>query len=336
MSYRSYSFLFSLVMLVMMGIELFTNGTMRQEEFVESQRQIMYTLATAVSSEIASTINSLHRRVRLFAKDNGDSIEHLARNPEDESTHERLAKHVEDHFPGHFAFTIARLDGTPLLEDIDQLVGDICQEDIARFAMDSRAESLIRIHPQPFNYHFDVMAPWDSGEGSGIFFVSFRAALLAEVLKNRQLPSFQLFLLKQDKPRLIEISAEGSRDQLTRESDLTSAELFRIEYALPVPGALWQLAVLSQANLFSDHRNSLLWQSGFVILTFLVICGVMMTLVAKEERRRTFAEAALKNAYERQKRQLAEMAQAQSQGEKSEISTSLRRPGLPPRKGEPS
>lgn len=322
MSYRAYSFLFSLVMLAMVGAELFANGKARQEDFEKSQRQIMETLVTAVTGEISSLIANLHRQIHVFAKENEKTIAHLAHDPEDEGSREWLAERVGDHFPGYSAFTITDQNGTPLLEDIDQRVSELCRHDIRQFAKaafhDQTAhQNRVRIHPQPHNYHFDVMAPWKSQAQQGVFFVSFRADLLTELLKNRQLPDLELLVLKEDQPNLVEMAADGSRDTMQRNIELTPEEEARIEHVLRVPGTLWETAVLPRAELYSDYRHRILTQSGFVMLAFLLVCGVMMTLVTKQERQRNFAEAALRNAYERQELQIAERARDLKNAERS-------------------
>lgn len=291
-------------MLILLVVALFANASIRQRDFRKSQQQIMHTLATSVANEVGTVVSGLHRRVKLFARDNLHLIETLYLNPDNLPATTRLASLIGDHFPNYFAFTITDPEGQPRLEDFDNLVGEICQRDIAQFAANPEDQTPIYIHPQPFSYHFDVITTWSTRHHRGIFFVSFHAELLARMLKNRQLPRFQLLLLKADEPHLIEVSAQGTRDQLKRPLHLSPAELQRIAHAVPVAETQWRLAVLPREDLFSDYRRIIILQSSFVLLTFLLICGVMMTLVAKQERQRNLAEAALRDAYERQSQRL--------------------------------
>ncbi|MCB1875817.1 MAG: hypothetical protein KDH88_07580 [Chromatiales bacterium] len=306
MSYRSYAFLFSVVMLILVTITLWVNGKIRIDDHLASQRQIMRTLADSVAAETGARVINLERRLRLFAADNEHLLEDLARNPENDSARAKVLRLIADHFPEHYAFTIANQRGVPLLDDFDDSVSDLCQKDIARFADDLRHANQAVIHPQPFHYHFDIMTAWGSESYRGVFFLSFRPELISNLLAHREIPNFRLLLLNGDDPYLIEITAKGARDRLGEKIRLNQEEFDRIEFSPNVPNTRWRLAVIPSPNLYSDFREDVILQSVFVIVVYLVIAGVMMTLVSRQERERELAEEELQNAYRRLEQRMTE------------------------------
>lgn len=299
MSYRSYAFLFSVVMLILVTLTLWVSGKLRLEDYRVGQRQIMHTLADSVAAETGAQVLNLERRLRLFSADNEGLLRELTANPDNDTARAQVLRQIADHFPEHYAFTIANQRGIPILDDFDDNVSELCRRDIARFAGDQRHSNRVLIHPQPFHYHFDIMTTWGSDGHRGIFFLSFRPTIIANLLARREIPNFRLVLLNDDDPLLIEIDSKGARDRLGEAIRLAPEEFDRIEFSPPVPNTSWRLAVIPDAGLYTHFRQQVIMQSTFVILVFLLVAGVMMFLVSRQERERELAEEELQNAYRR-------------------------------------
>lgn len=311
MSFRTQAFLLSLVILTVASTILYLDGEARYSEFDQGQRRVMDTLLKTVSHEAGIITSSMRRRADVFAIEYQPQIGELARNPGDDAAREFLEEKIALHFPEHFAFTITDASGAVMLENIEGLVGDVCQQDIQKFSSGQHTGggkriNQLRIHPQPFNYHFDIMSHWGTADNQGTFFVSFRPDQLVDLLSQREFPGFQLMLIKRDDNNLIEITAAGTRDQLQRDIHLTEQEAQRIEYSTALPGTWWTLVVLARENLFSDYRRTIRWQSLFVFLVLLVTTGLMMTMVNRQENHCNETEKALRDAQGNNMREIDE------------------------------
>jgi len=282
-------------MLVMVGFSLSLYIKEGNRDYFASQEALMRHSTKGAARTIDLYLGEIRRRVHLFAEEESGSISALTRNPADEEIRQQFTERVKQHFPDYFAYTITDAQGNVLLDDIESRVSDLCQADIHHF-VDSN-EQKVFIHPNPESYHFDIMSRWHTDDGhKGVFFISFKPALLASILANSQLHDHQLILLNRNKPGLIEVTDTGSRDLQKDRIILTPDEVSRIGYSTEVKGSLWLLADLPDPGLQAAHRKLLLGQAASIFLVFLLFSAVMYLLIRREERRRASAEQAVRES----------------------------------------
>jgi len=264
------------------------HGMQRQQAYEEHAFTVGRTTLKAAASEIESMVRNLQDRIQLFAREYRTDISELAQNTDDDQARVVLSDRLSSYFPHYFAFTISDSDGRPLLEDIDSMVGPLCQQDLQHYSelVVTRGAAYRNppvLHPLPDNFHFDVMAPWRARNGSGVargvFFVSFRPALLTEVLRRHSLPDYQLMVVQQDQPTLIEASARGSRDQLVREGRLDEPEMARISQTRSVEGTGWKLVLLPDEGLEAKVQRSI-WTQVSVIVGGVLMLAVLVLLAS--------------------------------------------------------
>lgn len=280
------------VLLLVLFLLAAWQGMQRQHSHDEHALTLGRTTLKAAATEIESTVRNLQDRIQLFAREYRADISELAQNTDDAETRARLNERLSSYFPDYFAFTIADTDGHPLLEDIDSMVGQRCQTDLQHFSelVVTRGAAYRNppvLHPQPDNFHFDVMAPWrgrSSGNGGlsrGVFFVSFRPSLLTEVLRRNSLPDYQLLMTQQAKPTLIEASARGSRDQLVREGHLDEEEMARISQSRIVEGTGWKLVLLPDEGLDARVQREIWTQVASTVAGVLLLAVLVLLVSAR-------------------------------------------------------
>ena len=283
---RRSAWLFSTLIFVMVGAMLLWNAHVRYREFETYQQRLMESSVNGTAAEIGVFISELRRSVHLFADKESVRIDALAESPEDMDTFEQLGMAVRTHFPESFAYTIADKSGQPLIADFDGLVGEICVKDMQTFAT-NRQHSKVYIHPHPITYHFDVMVGHEQGtDTAGLFFVSFTTDILARILKHGEMPGHRLILLKQDIPGLIEVASEGVRIDLQREFKLSTRELTRIRYSVPINGTSWELVDLPDPDLYTNMLRNIQRETVLLLLTFVAIGGAMFWLLSRSQAKR--------------------------------------------------
>ncbi len=288
--------LFVVLILALALVLLIWNGQSRVRDFREHQADLAARAARAAASEIALQIDELRRRVRLFTEQEAPLIAYLAAHPEDVARFEELSAKLDRHFSDRFAFAIASPGGGALVDDIDNLVGDLCRSDIVQFASGEHPNR-VYIHPQPGAYHFDVMARLDEvGQGPGVFFVSFHPTLVARLLSGHSPEYHQLVLLQGSTGGIIEVTGAGARDQLKREPRLTEHEIERIAATLPVPGTDWVLVDLPDAGLDRRTRQAIWRETGLFAVALVLVALLMLRFLKVSERQRFAAEAQLRRA----------------------------------------
>jgi len=292
---KNYTTLLIVTMLVLVGFFLSLYIKEGNRGYLASQEALMQHSTRGAARTIDLYLGEIRRRVHLFAEEEGGSISELSRNPANEGIRRQFTDRVKQHFPDYFAYTITDAQGNVLLDDIESRVSDLCQSDIHHFVESN--EQKVVIHPNPEGYHFDIMSRWQADDGhEGVFFISFRATLLARILANSQLHDHRLILLNRNKPGLIEVTDAGSREVLKDHISLTPDELSHIGFSAEVEGSLWTLADLPNPGLYVAHRKLLLGQAVSIFLVFLLFSAVMYLLIRREEQRRASAEQAVRES----------------------------------------
>ncbi|MEK9725196.1 MAG: hypothetical protein VW405_17170, partial [Rhodospirillaceae bacterium] len=203
----------------------------RQSVSANEQRQIenLDSAAREAVTAIEQFIGSRQRLVETFAIEKSALLSALAADVENEAVRGEIAESLQRWFPNHFAFTIADRNGRDLIDNLDGFVGQACQANIREFTTalagpaHAHASYEAVIHPQPGAYHFDVMAPWRTAEVGtllGVFFVSFYPEAVQNIIRSYQGADHHLVLVNSDRRYLIEISADGEREQISAKRDI--------------------------------------------------------------------------------------------------------------------
>ncbi|MEJ2360733.1 MAG: HAMP domain-containing sensor histidine kinase [Gammaproteobacteria bacterium] len=156
----SFNWAISFIIFIPLVISLILSWVayMRIHDFESNQKDIAHSTIERAGEDISNIIDENRRLVRLFASDEHAMIARLASNTDNLKLREQLQKKIKRFFPHSFAFTIADSHGNPLLDDFDGYIGDICIEDMRN--MISTRKYAVRIHTNPYVYHYDSMATW--------------------------------------------------------------------------------------------------------------------------------------------------------------------------------
>lgn len=275
-------FLIAVVFILITAILIIINTWHRVGEFKIHNEKTQHAVMQGATYAINMHLENRHRHVRLFIDEYKQLFIHLNHYPNDEKTANDIRIRLQQHFSDFFTFTITNQNGTPLLDNIDSLVGDICLQDLKKFSETlkyntKKLKNKVFIHPQPFNYHYDIMAPITiNGSNSSIMFSSFYLKEIADILKTHEIPSQRLILVNQSDLSLIEVSREGARDQLSRDIHLTEDEQDSIKVKANIPDTAWRIVVLSDANFESDYVHKL-WKEA--IITMLIVAFALFLII---------------------------------------------------------
>ena len=261
----------------------------RISDFEKAQYDIAKSTVIIVSKEVGKLIKNHQRLVNIFTINEYTLIERLAQRPDDDNLKARINQKLTEYFPDYFAFTLADHEGNPIIDDFDGYIGEVCLRDIKRVA--NGQEQHIQIHPNPYVYHIDVMTQWGNDEKGGIFFVSFNADFLGELLNLSSPHRHELMLINTEVQNLIEVTEKGARINLKRDDfRLTREEQERVLYSVPIAKTNWELTDFREANLFSDYRNEITVFSAIIIILFIIGSVIMTLSLLRVEKKRLAAE----------------------------------------------
>lgn len=282
------------VMILLVGSILAWIANARLESFHQYHFNISHESAKGVEKQVAFYISEKQRMVNVFAKQQIDLIQALASDPNNDDLRVKLGRLLKHYFPDQFAFSIANNIGEPLFENFDGLIKELCLADIQQFSKKDDAYHPY-IHPNSEGYHFDIMVRYGEGNSkdgkTGIFFVSFRADLMGDIIKSIQSHSHQLMLILPQQDNLIEVIADGARNHWDRNDyRLSKEELARISMRHNIAGTRWQVIDFHNPDLHSNYRINLAIESVGIFLVFLTVALLLVFRLMKEEQQREFAE----------------------------------------------
>jgi len=285
---RIWTFLIVSLLFVATAMTMIMYTKHRETAFLDRQVVVHEVIVHSTAFAVSEQILREQRNVQLFADEYRKMIIRLAQYPTDEATRASLNTRLHQRFPNALTFTITNSQGVTILSDIDSLVGETCRNEIVDYyrlakTAGAKARNPILIHPQPDNYHYDVMAQ----VGDSVFFVSILPKAVTEILRNHQIPGHELILVKKQDLSLIEIAAKGVRDVLVRDIRLSQEERERIRTAESVIGTEWRLIDLPEAKYAEEYQRQL-WKEATMVLMILVLGGLMMMMFVwrKDLRRR--------------------------------------------------
>ena len=294
----------------------FTHQSITSNE--QQHIQIIRSEANEAATAIEQFIGSRQRLVEAFVLEKSILLSSLASDVENHVLRTKITESLERWFPNYFTFTIADSAGIDLIDDLDGFVGQACQLNIREFTAKHARQDMVLssyetvIHPQARNYHFDVMAPWRTPELNilkGVFFVSFYPVGLQKIIKSHQGSGHHLVLVNSDRKYLIEISADGARDEIStkRGIRLTPDEIKEIKTSRPIAGSKWLLVgYIKPGHLDATARES--WSHAVIVLILLTTAGgISIWKISRRnnEQRIAFVQLEQTNAA------LAEMADEQ-------------------------
>lgn len=277
-------FIIASVFVVITAIILIVYTMQREHEFKTHNSNIQTTSVHGAAYAIDLQLQNKHQHVRLFLDEYVRLFIHLGNNPADERTLNNISKRLQQRFPDFFTYTITDRNGKPTLLDIESLVGDTCQRDLSNFANNVKSnhdklQNKVFIHPQPFHYHYDIMAPLQTNTTNGrIFFTSFHLNGITDILKTHEVPGQTLMLVRQSEPALIEVTSGGARDKLSRDVRLTQSEQNRIEIYEDIPASDWRLVNLPDLDFEKQYLYAL-WKEVIIILFIVTLALFLMISV---------------------------------------------------------
>ncbi len=272
------------IFIIVIAVVLVIYTMEREQEYKSYHRNIEENIVQGAAYAINLQLQSKQQQVRLFLDEYADTISRLSNNPNDEIVENSIRQRLQQRFSDFFTFTITGLDGEHVLMDIDSKVGDICQVDLDNFSRKIKnnfreIQNKIFVHPQPYHYHYDVMAPlFDDTKTPQIFFTSFYLDEITDILKTHEIPGHSLMLVKQSEPTLIEATREGTRDRLSRDIHLTQDELLNIGAHQNIPDTDWRLISLQDTKYEQEYLYKL-WKEVIVILVIVTLALFISILV---------------------------------------------------------
>lgn len=220
--------LYTIVLFLSFGILLYWLASERYQVFIDYHEDISINTTKIVAYEVDKTLREKKRIIDIFIESYKDNIIAQSNDPENELIHDKIKKQLKKYQPDFFAFNIMTLMGEPIIGDFDGNIGDLCLQDLQQYIKGDVHS--IRLHPNNNEYHYDIVSRYATDQGSQLFFVSFKVDEIADLLSSTQPEKHNLILVNKDAKNLIEITAQGGRQEMKDRLDyrMTGGENLRL------------------------------------------------------------------------------------------------------------
>ncbi|MCK5360414.1 MAG: EAL domain-containing protein [Gammaproteobacteria bacterium] len=266
-----------LAFFVVVGLIL-TSAWLKYNDFTVYQSELSHSTAKGSASEISRFISDLERQLRGFTWDHANLLSDIVDDTTVLDHQIEFESLLENEFPETLNYSIATKTGWLLAQSDDIEIGELCKQDIRDFTLSK--ENHLNFHPGSEGDHFDIMTSFKGENGKEmIFFISLVAEILSPILASHNLPDYQIFLVTNAMPGIIDISSEGTRQYISHSRELSKEELGRENSRIPVTGTSWQLVMIPDESIFNNKLREILWGSLLSLLIAAILGFIILRLI---------------------------------------------------------
>ena len=265
--------------LLVVGLIL-ANAWLKLDEFRSYQQELSKITAKGAASEISRFVSELERQLRGFTWDYSKLLSQMAIEP-DVADHQReFGSLLENQFPKTLNYSITSSTGWPVVQSSGIEIDELCKQDIRNFTKSN--ENHLNFHPGAEGDHFDIMTSFKDEAGQEmIFFISLAAEILSPILASHNLPNYQIFLVTESMPNVIDISSEGKRQYISHSRELSHKEQQTVNSRVPVAGTSWQLVMIPDESIYNRKLRNVVWGSLITLLIASLLGAFIIRLIIK-------------------------------------------------------
>lgn len=286
---------FGVVVTLIFGFWLVMATNERASNFIQYHQEISKNATRNISLEIERLLQQKQQLVTSFVEDNRQMFIDITTYPEDEKLYQSLNLKLGRYFTDYFASNIAVLSGELVVDDFEGNIGELCLNDLQHYI--SSGSQLVRIHPNPMIYHYDILVNLGDDMDRKIIIITFSTDEIVNLLKASN-PENHNLIIADAYNKLIEITRQGSRNMLKDRIDyrLSENEMSRVVSSTSIKGTYWEVLDLHDPGLFSSYKNRIIWQAVVIYLFFILMIAMMsFSIYAGLRRQKKLEEGLLEN-----------------------------------------
>ena len=290
-------------LLMVLGLSLLLGWLVEQwsDNFYTRQIQLAHSSVQGASNSISRHIEQIYSRLSILIVEKEEILREIISFPDDIENNHMLREIIYKRFDNIVAFSLIDMKNQILFSEGKHKIGVYCKQNINKFSqkLEKYGYNELTVHGNnKNNYHFDVMIKVKlSTEEEAILFVSIKLDYIMDALLHLELPGQSLLLVPYRQQYQIDVSSHGIHYSPLYNSSLTDDDMQRVLYDTAVQNTGWQLLAIADKQLFSNYANNLWQRMGLIYFVLLLILGLFIWGLLREEKKRVYAQTELKQMY---------------------------------------
>ena len=217
------------------------NGFYEIKQYKNEQLKIADKYVLSSIKLVTEEIRNKHKKVKSFSHEHVVLLSRAVKNPDDIEVLSELLSLSKHALPDVFALSIADKKGNIILDDFEGHIGEVCRTDLYEYI--NRGTEKLRVHPNSYEYHYDIVSEWQDNNVTYLIFMSFKLDYITQLISLLNPPDQNLMLVIKDKNYLIEITEHGSRINLPKSKsyNLTDNQISNILAEHAIPDTQWSM-----------------------------------------------------------------------------------------------
>ncbi|QBG35462.1 putative bifunctional diguanylate cyclase/phosphodiesterase [Litorilituus sediminis] len=246
----------SIVILILLVWQAYSASKIHQSY----QESLMDSITDRILSDYQEYFTQLRLEIDLFQQKQFNAIKQLQQQGSTANKDDYMAvlNQLRSDIKNTRLFALIDAQGEGSLAHITGNFLPDCEAEIASM-LASGVQTQLFLHRSKSSIHFDLLQPLSTNlTEQNYLFVAFNPDVLIELLAKYQLPHQQLFLMRADNPREIELTT-GHDNSKYASLLLQGDEYSSFSFVKPIPNTRWQLAIRLSPQYSSNlHQQGLL------------------------------------------------------------------------------
>ena len=251
--------------ITLVAILFFIHGSLSYQQYLDSRKGLADNLVNITSNEIKRFIEYENKHLLYFSKEHIDLIEKVV-TASDSNLSNKLAleNSINKYFPNMSNFNILDSNGDLLIPGLNDLVYELCVNDILDFLRSSQATNF-SIHLDINHYHYDLMVSMLLGDKEVVLFISQPLDDILNILGHYKIQGLSLELFEQASDNLVEVN-EYMVNAQDDDAIILQQKDQKEEYA-----SHWKIRAYTDGHVDNIFKLSLIKQLVIYYLGFLLL-----------------------------------------------------------------
>ena len=263
------------------------SGWEQYSQFKQSQMALMQKSSWSAANEISNYVKQMEYSIRMFADIETEFLENTIQSEINSAEAIKLLNSkVSEKYPDSINFLIWDQEGK-LIIDADGTQKNKPEVYLLPSISEKKIEYAVKMQHDSETERFNIIVPWEhKNHFLGIFGLSFPAEIVQPLLYKHQTADYQLVLLRNDAPGMVELLSSDAELELANELYLEPEDMQRVGAVAAISATQWDVVSLHNLTLYPNKLKKIILAGLLKFLALLVAVIIAFYLYNNQTKKR--------------------------------------------------